>query len=323
MGANTDILLESGTNELEIVEFFIDEIDRRTGENYRGYYGVNVAKVLEIIRMPSVTNMPEIPHPAVLGAFNLRDKIIPLIDLASWLNKSLIANSSHKVIVSEFNEVTNAFLVSGVTRIHRISWEQVEPPDMNVARFSNQSITGVVRFEGRIILILDMEKIVGDLNPSLAMHFDESIEEESLPKEEVYKALISDDSTSIRRMIGSLLESAGFEVTRTINGKMAWDTLQDYKARSEAEARPITDYVNVIISDIEMPVMDGHNLTKRIKEDPMLQKIPVILFSSLITERLRHKGESVGADDQVSKPDITNLTNRALSLIQGDKARAA
>jgi two-component system chemotaxis response regulator CheV len=192
-----------------------------------------------------------------------------------------------------------------------------------VARFSNQSITGVVRFEGRIILILDMEKIVGDLNPSLAMHFDESIEEESLPKEEVYKALISDDSTSIRRMIGSLLESAGFEVTRTINGKMAWDTLQDYKARSEAEARPITDYVNVIISDIEMPVMDGHNLTKRIKEDPMLQKIPVILFSSLITERLRHKGESVGADDQVSKPDITNLTNRALSLIQGDKARAA
>ncbi|MDK2957426.1 MAG: two-component system, chemotaxis family, chemotaxis protein CheV [Desulfovibrionales bacterium] len=323
MAANTNILLESGTNELEIVEFFIDETDPRTGEEYRGYYGVNVAKVLEIIRMPSVTNMPEIPHPAVLGAFNLRDKIIPLIDLASWLNKDLIDNPNHKVIVSEFNEVTNAFLVSGVTRIHRISWEQVEPPDMNVARFSNQSITGVVRFENRIILILDMEKIVGDLNPSLAMHFEEPIPEEALPQQEAYKALISDDSTSIRRMIGSLLESAGFEVTRTINGKMAWDALQDYKARSEQEGRPITDYVNVIISDIEMPVMDGHNLTKRIKEDPVLQHIPVILFSSLITERLRHKGESVGADDQVSKPDITSLTNRALSLIQGDKARAA
>jgi two-component system chemotaxis response regulator CheV len=323
MVTTSNILLESGTNELEIVEFYIDEIDQRTGEEYRGYYGVNVAKVLEIIRMPSVTNMPEIPHPAVLGAFNLRDKIIPLIDLAYWLGKSRMDAHSPKVIVSEFNNVTNAFMVSGVTRIHRISWENVEPPDMNVARFSNQSITGVVRFRDRIILILDMEKIVGDLNPSLAMHFKKSIEEERTNTSQQYKAIISDDSTSIRRTIGSLLESAGFEVSRTMNGKMAWEMLTELKTQAENEGRPITDFVNIVISDIEMPVMDGHNLTKRIKDDPVLQKIPVILFSSLITERLRHKGESVGADDQVSKPDITSLATRAYRLIEGGDAEAA
>ena len=316
MVSTSNILLESGTNELEIVEFYIDEIDKRTGEEYRGYYGVNVAKVLEIIRMPTVTNMPEIPHPAVLGAFNLRDKIIPLIDLAYWLGKSRMDAHSPKVIVSEFNNVTNAFMVSGVTRIHRISWENVEPPDMNVARFSNQSITGVVRFRDRIILILDMEKIVGDLNPSLAMHFEKSIEEERTSASQQYKAIISDDSTSIRRTIGSLLESAGFEVSRTINGKMAWEMLTELKAQAENESRPITDFVNVVISDIEMPVMDGHNLTKRIKDDHVLRDIPVILCSSIITDTLRHKGESVGADDQISKAEIQDLPSRVLKLVE-------
>lgn len=163
--SQTNILLESGTNELEIVEFYIDE-EGEDGSPYRSYFGVNVAKVLEIIRKPKVTEMPNTPHFAVKGTFNLRSRIIPLIDLSVWLDKTLVQNDAPKVIVSEFNNTTNAFLVSGVTRIHRLSWEQVEPPSGYVASFSSNSFTGVVKFDDRIVLLLDMEKIIWDLNPS-------------------------------------------------------------------------------------------------------------------------------------------------------------
>lgn len=147
--SQTNILLEAGTNELEIVEFHLEEsaTDPAT-PNYRGYYGVNVAKVLEIIRMPKVTGLPEVQHPSVLGAFNLRSHIIPLVDLSQWLGKQRTESEPPKVIVTEFNNVTTAFMVSGVNRIHRISWEEVEPPNKYVAALSNNSITGVVKLEG-------------------------------------------------------------------------------------------------------------------------------------------------------------------------------
>jgi two-component system chemotaxis response regulator CheV len=319
--SQTNILLESGTNELELVEFFIDEKDDSTGQTYRGFYGVNVAKVLEIIRMPVVTQLPEIPHPSVLGAFNLRSRIIPLVDLALWLGKAMdTSKGDTKVIVSEFNRMTSAFMVSGVTRIHRLSWTQVEAPGRHLNEYSGNSVTGVVRFEDRILLILDMEKILADLNPGLAMKIEESalqeIKEHSQPsKKEHFRALIADDSTSIRRMIGTMLEKAGFEVTQTVNGQDAWDTLVALKDKAAQAGAPLTDYVDILVSDIEMPIMDGHNLTKRVKDDATLKQLPVILFSSLITDRLRHKGDSVGADDQVSKPNITDLTRRAFELI--------
>ncbi|MDR3641063.1 MAG: chemotaxis protein [Humidesulfovibrio sp.] len=319
--SQTNILLESGTNELELVEFFIDEKDPVTGQTYRGFYGVNVAKVLEIIRMPVVTQLPEIPHPSVLGAFNLRSRIIPLVDLALWLGKQMFTpKEDTKVIVSEFNRITSAFMVSGVTRIHRLSWTQVEPPGKQLNEYSGSSVTGVVRFEDRILLILDMEKILADLNPGLAMKIEEAaleeIEETNRPtKKEHYRALIADDSTSIRRMIGSMLEKAGFEVTQTVNGQEAWDALVGLKQKAAETGVALTDLVDILVSDIEMPVMDGHNLTKRVKDDPVLKELPVILFSSLITDRLRHKGESVGADEQISKPNITELTKRAFELI--------
>ncbi|MFW5487034.1 MAG: chemotaxis protein [Desulfovibrio sp.] len=317
----SSILLESGTNELEIVEFHIDEVEVN-GKQYKGYYGVNVAKVLEIIRMPDVTEMPESSHPSVMGAFNLRSRVIPLVNLSLWLGKSMTPDENSKVIVTEFNSVTNAFLVSGVERIHRISWEQVEPPSEQLTRYSSGSITGVVKFEERIILILDMERIIAELNPGLALKVDETKENEVLHTDKPVHILIADDSTMIRRTMGRGLEKAGFEVTRTNSGKMAWDKLIEFKEQAAREGKSILDFVNIIISDIEMPAMDGHNLTRRIKEDPELKVLPVVLFSSLITERLRHKGESVGADEQISKPDIATLvgtTKRLLTKFQGLK----
>lgn len=313
MSHTTNILLEAGTNELEIVEFHLDEEDPQDGL-YKGYYGVNVAKVLEIIRMPKVTEMPEVKHKSVLGAFNLRSSIIPLVDLSIWLGKKrAVTNEEPKVIVTEFNNVNTAFLVSGVNRIHRISWEEVEAPNAYVSAMTNNSITGVVKMDGRIIFLLDLERIVSDLNPQLGLRLDANIDLGNGQKR--YRALIADDSTVIREMIKDLLNKAGFDVEAVTNGKDGWDRLLEIKARAEASGRPLHDYVQVVISDIEMPQMDGHNFCRRIKEDPVLKKLPVILFSSLITDRLRHKGESVGADDQIAKPEITQVARRSVDLI--------
>ncbi|EPR43114.1 response regulator receiver modulated CheW protein [Desulfovibrio sp. X2] len=309
--ANTNILLEAGTNELEIVEFYIDELGAN-GETYRGYYGVNVAKVLEIIRLPQITSLPGALHPSVRGTFNLRNKVISLVHLPMWLGKSTAPSPEDKVIVTEFNNVVNAFQVSGVTRIHRLSWGDIEPPSVHVQRFSEESVTGVVRLDTRVVFLLDMEKIVGELNPNLGLRPLDSV---CAPGEEFcYRALIADDSTTIRRMIGSSLEQAGFQVTRTINGEMAWNKLQEWKGAAESAGRPMSEHVHVIISDIEMPGMDGHSLTRRIKSDPSLKEIPVILFSSLITDKLRHKGDAVGADDQISKPEMSSVAVRAKAL---------
>ena len=319
--SQTNILLEAGTNELEIVEFYIDEPapSSFTGDApeasgvYRGYYGVNVAKVLEIIRLPKVTGMPEVSHPSVLGAFNLRNHIIPLVDLSVWLDKIRQETASPKVIVTEFNNVTTSFLVSGVTRIHRMSWEAVEPPNRYVSKMSGDCITGVVKLEDRIVFLLDLEKIVADLNPNLGLRLDMSIEWNAASR---YRALVADDSVLVREMLKDLLQKAGFDVTAVQNGREAFELLMQIKGKSEGENRPLSDYVHVMVADIEMPAMDGHHLTKRIKSDPLLKSLPVILFSSLITDKLRHKGEAVGADDQISKPDVSQLAMRAKALIE-------
>lgn len=312
--SHTNILLEAGTNELEIVEFYLEEeLENSVDGSYHGYYGVNVAKVLEIIRMPKVTELPEVQHPSVLGAFNLRNQIIPLVDLSLWLGKKRTGASEAKVIVTEFNNVTTAFMVSGVNRIHRISWEEVEPPNPYMAALSKGSINGVVKLEGRIVFLLDLEKIVADLNPQLGLHLDDAIDWSSRPS---YRAIIADDSSMVRGMIKDLMEKANFTVEAYDNGASALNRLFQLKEKAESEGHPISDYLQIVISDIEMPSMDGHSLCKRIKDDPVLKKLPVILFSSLITDRLRHKGEAVGADDQVSKPEITTLAKRAFDLIE-------
>ncbi len=325
--AQTNILLEAGTNELEIVEFFLDEHNLAadgtvTPEGYRGYYGVNVAKVLEIIRMPKVTELPEVQHPCVLGAFNLRSHIIPLVDLAMWLGKEYAKHPEEpKTIVTEFNSVTTAFMVSGVNRIHRISWEEVEAPSPYVSKISNNTVIGVVRLEDRIVFLLDLEKIVANLNPALGLHVEELGEEWDLSSRR--RALVADDSALIREMLRDMLEKANFEVTVCQHGAEAWDRLVQMKKLSVEENRPISDYVQIVVSDIEMPMMDGHNLCKQIKEDAVLSELPVILFSSLITDKLRHKGESVGADDQISKPEANYLARRALTLIYQKEAERA
>lgn len=329
--SQTNILLESGTNELEVVEFYLDEtilpgepslselteqvVGKEEAKKYRGYYGVNVAKVIEIIRMPKVTELPEVQHESVLGAFNLRSRIIPLVDLTLWLGKHPHPPVEEpKTIVTEFNNVTTAFMVSGVNRIHRISWEQVEQPNAYMAAVSSNTIVGVVKLEGRIVFLLDLEKVVANLNPKLSLRLDDLGED--WDHSTGYRALVADDSALVREMQRDLLEKAGFKVIITTNGREAWDYLTTFKRKVEEEGKPLSDFVQVVVTDIEMPYMDGLNLTSRIKNDNTLKKLPVLLFSSLITEKLKHKGISVGADGQISKPEVHTLARRAAELIR-------
>ena len=231
-----------------------------------------------------------------------------------WLGKTHPASEDQpKTIVTEFNNVTTAFMVSGVNRIHRISWERVEPPNKYVAAVSNNTVIGVVKLEDRIVFLLDLEKVVADLNPKLGLRLDDLGADWTNTG---YKALVADDSALVREMLRDLLEKAGFAVEVVSNGRAAWDRMEEFKRRAEETGCDINDFVHVMVSDIEMPVMDGLNLTHRIKTDPVLKKLPVVLFSSLITDKLRHKGVSVGADDQISKPEVTQLAQRALALIK-------
>ena len=313
--AQTHILLDSGGSELEIIEFYIEE-QLPDGKRYCGYYAMNVAKVLEIIRMPEVTSVPSKHDKAVLGTFNLRGRVLPLVDLAQWLGKATAPNDAPKVIVSEFSGVVTAFLVSGVTRIHRITWNQVEPPGQHVQSYSRDSITGVVRIEEHILFILDMEKIVASMDPHHASeHFNADKVEVDAEDAHNFHLLVVDDSTSLRNLIHDTLQNAGYRVTTATNGREAWEYLQGLKAQVEEEGVPITEKLHIVISDIEMPEMDGHTLTKRIRADSGLHKLPVVLFSSIITDALRHKGQSVGADDQISKPDLPGLTKRMRAVI--------
>ncbi len=299
----TNILLETGTNELELVEFFIEK-----DEGIKEYYGINVIKVQEIIRFPELTKVPVTPHECFLGLIRLRDEVIPLVDCGIYLyNKPLDSNG--KVIITEFNKMKVGFLVSGLTRIHRISWEEVDPPVGIDYGSKTPCITGVVKFHDHIIFCLDVEKIVADLVPMLAN--TGIISKENTPK--IYKVLIVDDSPTVRNMLINNL--SGFDIHATKNGQEALEYLMGLKD-TEGD---ILEKINLVITDIEMPQMDGFTLTKKIKQDPVLQKLPVILFSSMITDKIMHKGQSVGADDQISKPEINELAQRAIKLIENTK----
>ena len=301
-------------NALEIIEFYIDEV-LEDGSTYRSYYGMNVAKVLEIIRMPNTTSMPGNQRPAVLGSFNLRNRVLPLVDLGVWLGKEVIANENNKVIVSEFSGIVAAFVVTGVTRIHRMTWQQIEPPGKYLQTFSHGSVTGVLRMEERILFLLDMEYIIGTMDENVRLESRIELISGGGECGKGYHVLVVDDSPSVRTVIKHCLETEQYTVSTATSGVEGWQTVLEWAQQAEAEKRPITDFVHLIISDIEMPEMDGHTFTAEVKKHPILGKLPVILFSAIISDVARKRGEDAGADDQIAKPDLPELTVRTRALI--------
>lgn len=302
----TNILLETGTNELEIIELYLAEAD---GEN--AYYGVNVAKVLEIIEAPAdLAPMASAAHPSYLGVIPLRDMVLPVVDLSVWLGVTRAPGRHESILVTEFNGVRTGFLVSGVTQIHRVSWAEVEPPSRYLADLPGNCITGTVRLGEHFALLLDLERALVELNALDTPEPDDI----APPREDApLRVLLVDDSTSVRFLLKRNFELAGFEVEVKNNGEDAWNALAALKAR--AAGQPVTQLLDAVVSDIEMPRMDGYTLTKNIKQDKELGVLPVVLFSSLISPQLLHKGQSVGADAQITKPEFGGLTSRVRDII--------
>lgn len=292
MHSHKDILLESGTNELEIVEF---EVGSNT-------FGINVMKVREIIQPLPITPIPN-AHPHVDGIIQLRGEVLPVIDMRKVLNVE--TDSRHpeeKYIVTEFNKQKVVFRVDGVSQIHRISWEQIEKPS-ELYQSDHSNVIGVIKHQDTMILILDFEKIVLDINPDSGFTVD-TVKKLGERERSHKKIIIVEDSPLLRQLLLDTLSEAGYtNLAFFENGKLAYDYLGQLVQHGE----PIEEHVQLLITDIEMPQMDGHHLTKKIKDTPRLNKLPIIIFSSLITNDLRHKGEQVGAIEQISKPEITEL----------------
>ncbi len=295
------ILLESGTNEIEIMKFTIQ------GE----FYGINVAKVKEIMMAEKVKAMPH-AHPAVEGIFKPRDLLITVIDLGFYLTNEYLEHKGRDLfIVTNFNKMTVAFRVQSIEGISRISWKDIQKPDKTLSHGEEGVATGIAQCAGELVTILDFEKIVAEIAPQTSIQISEVEQMGDRPICES-PLVIAEDSILLQKMIDDSLQRAGFtNVTNFNNGQEAWNYLKNL-----AHDPRLYDKVNLIITDIEMPEMDGHRLTKLVKDDPRLKHLPVVIFSSLIDDQMRIKGEQLGADEQLTKPEIGKLVHVIDKLLE-------
>lgn len=295
---DTKILLENGTNELEVLEFILDG----------NAYGINVAKIREIINYQPVTPVPN-AHPSIEGIFMPRDTMITAIDLKNCLQRGA-STPGGLFIVTNFNKLDIAFHVDSVIGIHRVSWTEIIKPGTTVSTTEDGVSTGIIKIDGRLIIILDFEKIVSDINPETGLKMAE-IDELGVRTRNDVPILIAEDSPLLNRLIVDSLKKAGYQnLIHTENGQEAYDIITECKNKGTLD-----QHVKCIITDIEMPLMDGHRLTKLVKDDDATKDIPIIIFSSLVNEEMKRKGEALGANAQLSKPEIGNLVKTVDSLV--------
>lgn len=296
---DTKILLENGTNELEILEFSL-------GSNS---YGINVAKIREIINYEPVTPVPN-SHPSIEGIFMPRDIMITAIDLKNCLGRG-VSEASGLFILTNFNQLDLAFHVDSVQGIHRVSWRDIIKPDATISTTDESVSTGIIKQDGKLIIILDFEKIVTDINPETGLKVSEINELGERQRSNV-PILIAEDSPLLNKLIVDSLKKAGYDnLIHTENGQRAYDVISQCKADGT-----LREHVRLIVTDIEMPEMDGHRLTKLVKSDEMTADIPIVIFSSLVNDEMKRKGEALGADAQLSKPEIGNLVKIVDRLVK-------
>lgn len=299
---DTKILLENGTNELEVLEF---ELDNNS-------YGINVAKIKEIITYQPVTPVPN-AHPSIEGIFMPRDTMITAIDLKNCLQRG-VSQPGGLFIITNFNKLDIAFHVDTVKGIHRVSWQDIIKPGATVSSADESVSTGIVKLEDGLVIILDFEKIVTDINPETGLKTSEILELGERTRSDV-PILIAEDSVLLNKLIVDSLKKAGYDnLIHTPNGQEAYNVITECK-----EQGTLDEHVQCVITDIEMPLMDGHRLTKLIKNDDQTKDIPVIIFSSLVNDEMRRKGEALGADAQLSKPEIGNLVRIVDDLVRNKK----
>ena len=240
-----------------------------------------------------------------------RDEIISIVDLSRVMNLPAAQSTAGDMyIVTNFNNLNTAFHVQGVEGIHRVSWGDIIEPDSTINASGLGMATGIVRIEGRLIIILDFEKIVAEINPETGLKISD-VEHMTGRSRVDSPILIAEDSPLLSRLITDCLKKAGYtNLIVTMNGQEAWDKLQEFE-----KAGNVREKVHCIITDIEMPLMDGHRLTKLVKTNDNMKKIPLIIFSSLVNEEMRIKGEQLGADAQLTKPEIGSLVSAIDDLI--------
>lgn len=278
------ILLETGTNELEIVVFKVGS----------GIFGINVAKVESIITFQPISEVPNMPV-GVKGVINHRGNVINVIGLEDILDfPSDIEEKDRFLIVTHFNNSTYAFEVSSVVGITRLSWQDIDQPNGVLSHARNSPLIGIVKKE-EIILLLDFEKIVADKSNLM----EDKTEFNKTLNLQGKKVIVAEDSPFLMNVIeGALKDSGSGDIIKFKNGLETWEYISSLES---------VDGLFCLVTDIEMPSMDGLTLTKMIKESKIYRELPVVLFSSLISDDLKHKGESVGADAQISKPEFESL----------------
>lgn len=304
----TDILLESGTNEIEIMEFTIHD----------NLYGINVAKVTEILISAPVKSMPHV-HPSVEGIFKPRDTVLTVVDLPHYLTgTSDVRGEKDIFIITNFNKLHIAFRVHTVVGISRISWTDIHRPDSTVSRGDDGVTTGIAQCGSDLVTILDFERIVAEISPETSIQISD-IDQLGHRERNALPIFVAEDSILLSKMLEDALTKAGYSNLHMFpNGQELWHALVEVK-KSE---RKIEQSVALIITDIEMPQMDGHRLTKLVKSDPALSGIPLIIFSSLITDEMRLKGKQLGANEQLAKPEIVHLVEIMDRLLDAEGAHS-
>ena len=300
---DTNILLESGTNELEVLEFTIAG----------NHYGINVAKVREILPMTKITPVPN-SHPCIEGIFMPRDTIITVINLVRALGFPEDTNRKNDMlIVTNFNNLNIAFDVEQVLGIHRVSWTDIVKPDATVNAPGAGIATGIIKKLKSLIIVLDFERIVEEICPETSLKMSELAELGERERNTI-PITIAEDSPMLQKLVTDALTQSGYTNLHVYsNGQEAWDSLLELKKNNGV------DYgVKCVITDIEMPQMDGHRLIRLIRSDEALKQLPIIVFSSLINEDMKRKGERLGADAQISKPEIGQLVSCIDNLIAGE-----
>ncbi|RUM90948.1 MAG: chemotaxis protein CheV [Thermovibrio sp.] len=306
-------ILETGANELEIIDFRMYEV-LDDGSIYEWILGVNVAKVKEVIFKPKdIIKAPGLP-PEAEGLAKIRGQMVPIINLAKWMKIKEPPNAGRYVIVMEFLRETVGIIVHEAKRIRRIRWTDIKRPPKSIDEKLGGKVIGVVEIEdNKLLLLLDFEGILDELGMIKIFGMETTAEVENIERKGHFKILILDDSPVARKIIRRILESDGHTVIEAQNGIEGLKILHQWLEEGKREGRDITDYVQLIISDVEMPGMDGLTFTKKIKEDPELSKLPVIINTSLSDRANVDKSKLVGADAHLVKfdaPDLLKLVHQ-------------
>lgn len=304
----------AGTNRLEVLLFCLGKDDTT---NRQEVYGINVFKVREVMQVPAITHAPGMP-PAVEGMTSLRGTMVPVVNLPKFCGLN-ISQEPQILIVTEYNKHMQGFLVQSVENILRLQWNDVKVPPAMMSDHMGGLVTAVTELQdGRIAMIMDVEKILSE-----TAHFaqdDAYFDEVTNTLEgQGYTIMYADDSAVARQQIERTLDHMGVAHVSAMNGAEAWHKLKDIASRAETTGLPVSDYIQLILTDIEMPEMDGYVLTKLIKNDPRFSDIPVIMHSSLSAEANKALGKGVGADDYVAKFEPLELSGKLVEMLTKHK----